>query len=339
VALAGALAGAGVAVELHTAADAEALPPGPATVKRHPCLWRFRWVPVRPVRRVAVVLGWLGAGVPSCLARVRRGDVAHVQGLFHSALMVPLVVGLRGRRCTIAFSPHNTFSRSGRRWEQRVLRWLAARADVVVTFSEHDRARVASWGAPAVRAPFPFPCPPAPRPELVARWRRRWLAGGATSVALLPGHLRADKGVDVAVRAAAGWGDDGLVLAVVGEDGGGLEPGRSLARGLGVRVSWDEGYRPFAEFLAALAAADVVVCPYRAGSQSGVLALARAVGRPTVATDVGGLGELATVVVAPDDPRALAEGVRRALAAPPPAAVHDDPAAVARAYASAYGIV
>jgi hypothetical protein len=48
---------------------------------------------------------------------------------------------------------------------------------------------------------------------------------------------------------------------------------------------------------------------------------------------------LATVVVAPDDPRALAEGVRRALAAPPPAAVHDDPAAVARAYASAYGIV
>ena len=127
------------------------------------------------------------------------------------------------------------------------------------------------------------------------------------------------------------------MLAVVGEDGGALAAGRRLACALGVRVEWDEGYRPFDEFLAAVAASDVVVCPYRAASQSAVLALARATGRPSVASAVGGLAELATVVVAPDDPAALAAGVRRALAGAPPSLMPHDPAAVATAYKSIYG--
>jgi glycosyltransferase involved in cell wall biosynthesis len=75
----------------------------------------------------------------------------------------------------------------------------------------------------------------------------------------------------------------------------------------------DEGYLPLDRFVAAVAAADVVACPYRVGSQSAVLALAHALGRPTVATDVGGLPELASVVVEPEDPAALAQGIEEAL--------------------------
>lgn len=335
VALAAALAAGGFAVELHTAADAEVLPVVLGPVRRHHCLWHYGRIGVPALRRLAVVLGWLVVGVPSCLSRVRRGDIVHVQGLFRPGLLVPLMVGLRTRRCTVAFTPHNTFSRPGRRGEERLLRWLARRADVVVTFSEPDRDRVESWGARAVRAPFPVLGSPQPPAELITTWRRRWGADGNGPVVLLPGYVRPDKGLDVAIRAAAAWGD-GALLAVVGQDGGALAAGRQLARALGVRVQWDEGYRPFEEFVAAVVASDVVVCPYRAASQSAVLALARAVGRPSVASAVGGLGELAAVVVPPDDPAALAEGVRRALASPPPDPVPEDPAAVAEAYASMY---
>jgi glycosyltransferase involved in cell wall biosynthesis len=74
-----------------------------------------------------------------------------------------------------------------------------------------------------------------------------------------------------------------------------------------------EGYQPIERFVAALHAADIVVCPYRVSSQSGVLAVASAMGLRTVGTDVGGLPELASVVVPADDPAALAKGVERAL--------------------------
>ncbi len=335
VALAAALAAGGLAVELHTAADAEVLPFDLGPVRRRCCLWRFPGLSVPPLRRLALVLGWVVVGVPSCLVRVRPGDVAHVQGPFRPELLVPLMVGLRSRRCTVALSVHNTFSRSGLRGEERLLGWLTRQADVVMTFSEPDRDRVESWGARAVRAPFPVLASPHPPAEVVTSWRRRWDADRNGPVVLLPGVLRPDKGLDVAVRAAAAWGG-GAQLAVVGQDAGALEGGRQLARALGVRVQWDEGYRPFEEFLAAVVASDVVVCPYRAASQSAVLALARAVGRPTVASAVGGLREMATVVVPPDDPAALAAAVCRALAWPAPAPVPENPMAVGEAYASMY---
>jgi glycosyltransferase involved in cell wall biosynthesis len=156
---------------------------------------------------------------------------------------------------------------------------------------------------------------------------------------LLAGQMRADKGLDVAVRAvaAAGNGNDRLLLALVGEDLGALSPTRRLAEELGVTVVWDEGYQPLDRFVAALAAADVVVCPYPVASQSGVLALAHALGRPSVVTDVGGLAELGTVTVPSGDPAALATGLRRALCgAPPEPPAPASPDVVAETYLSAY---
>ena len=57
--------------------------------------------------------------------------------------------------------------------------------------------------------------------------------------------------------------------------------------------------------------ADVVVLPYRSIDQSGVLATAIALGRPVIATDVGGFGETladtdAGLLVPPRDPAVLA---------------------------------
>ena len=66
------------------------------------------------------------------------------------------------------------------------------------------------------------------------------------------------------------------------------------------------------------AAADVVVLPYIEASQSGVIPLAYAAGKPVVVTAVGGLPEAVEdgrtgLVVAPRDERALADAVVRLL--------------------------
>ncbi len=67
--------------------------------------------------------------------------------------------------------------------------------------------------------------------------------------------------------------------------------------------------------------ASVVVLPYREASQSGVIPLAHAAARPVVATTVGGLPEAVHhgetgLLVAPDDPPALAAAIVRLLADP-----------------------
>ncbi len=76
--------------------------------------------------------------------------------------------------------------------------------------------------------------------------------------------------------------------------------------------------------------ASVVVLPYREASQSGVIPLAHAAARPVVATTVGGLPEAVQdgengLLVAPDDPQALAAAMVRLLT---------DPAACSRMGAS-----
>jgi glycosyltransferase involved in cell wall biosynthesis len=67
--------------------------------------------------------------------------------------------------------------------------------------------------------------------------------------------------------------------------------------------------------------ASVVVLPYREASQSGVIPLAQAAARPVVATTVGGLPEAVQdgetgLLVAPDDPEALAAALVRLLTDP-----------------------
>ncbi|MCA1842479.1 MAG: glycosyltransferase family 4 protein, partial [Actinobacteria bacterium] len=300
-----AVAAAGVPVMFHTAASAE---PSPADgVPRHACFWHCSEVRPRTARRTAVAGGWLARGVPSCLRMFQPGDVVHIEGWFRPALLVPLVVGARRRGCRVTLSPHNTFSRRDRPDEEWVMRVLARAAGAVFVFSEPDRARVAAWDAVAVLVPL-VADPPRPRADLVDMWRRRWEAGGRDRpVVLFAGQLRPDKGLDHLVLAVSGWADD-RILAVVGEDHGALGEARRMAAAGSVPIIVDEGYQPVDRFVAALAAADVVVCPYRRASQSAVLATAAALGRPTVATAVGGLAELATVAVPPDDPAALRAG-------------------------------
>ncbi len=148
-------------------------------------------------------------------------------------------------------------------------------------------------------------------PRQAARERLGIPAGAR--VALVLGLVRRYKGVDVLLEALARLAEGSPWTAVVaGEAWEGLDrelPG--LVRRLGVegRVHFRFGWVPEEEVGLLLAAADLMVLPYRSGSQSAVAPLALAHGLPLLVTRVGGLPEMAGeggVVVPPEDPDALA---------------------------------
>lgn len=80
-------------------------------------------------------------------------------------------------------------------------------------------------------------------------------------------------------------------------------------------------YVPFDQVACYFAAADLVVLPYLTASQSGVLLSAYAAGKPVIATDAGGLGEVVRhghsgFVVPPRDASAIAEAAVTLLDSP-----------------------
>jgi glycosyltransferase involved in cell wall biosynthesis len=85
------------------------------------------------------------------------------------------------------------------------------------------------------------------------------------------------------------------------------------------------GYVPLDAFAAAVAAADAVVVPSERASQSGVLALARRLGVPTVAADVGGLSELASRTFVAGDVADLNRALEAELGTAGPAAAGTAP--------------
>ena len=89
--------------------------------------------------------------------------------------------------------------------------------------------------------------------------------------------------------------DSNWLLVVAGEPWEDLGPAlRKQVRDLGIedRVQLRLGWVPEADVALLLAVADLVVLPYRSGSQSAVAPLALAAGLPVLSTRVGGLSEV-----------------------------------------------
>jgi glycosyltransferase involved in cell wall biosynthesis len=115
---------------------------------------------------------------------------------------------------------------------------------------------------------------------------------------------------------AAGPGD--VSLTVAGEFWGGLADTRALVTELGLtdRVELRPGYVDAADVPALFTAADALVLPYRSGTASQNVDLARMHGLPVVASRVGTLGTAVHdgvdgLLVPPGDADALAAALRR----------------------------
>jgi glycosyltransferase involved in cell wall biosynthesis len=237
------------------------------------------------------------------------------------------------RRCRIPFVTtfHGVYRGSARFLKRRYNR-IMAQGDRVIAVSEHvaDHARE-RYGIAAERLRV------IPRGidldafalEAVARERidalaRRWHVPKQTRIVMLPGRITRIKGHLLLLAAIAAMPRRNFVCLLVGRPGrksGYLrEIERQIeARGLArvVRLVGGCGDMP-----AALSLADVVVVPSIGPEAFGRVSIeAQALGRPVVATDVGGLGETLMPaatgwLVPPDDPQELARALELALAMP-----------------------
>ena len=327
VAVADALQRSGVDVVLHTATDAELLPTEPVEVCR--CMDWLR--DARRWRRTRVAARFLAVTVPHLL---RRRGVLHIQGPFKPGLLAAALGAGRLRRRRVVFSPHNTFSRHGTAADARLVQLCTRLAHATIVFSNADARAVAGWGARPVVSPLLQHQPSIDHAQVEA-WRTGW---AAAPVVLFAGQVRPDKRLDVVIEASRLWKQPRR-LAIVGKDLGDAERCRRLAQRVGADPAWSLGYLELEDFAAALVAADVVVCPYTRASQSGILALAGQLGVPSIASDVGGLRELATTVVPRDvDAAGLANAVDELLASPPPRDGHDPVEKTIQAHRHAYGL-
>lgn len=165
--------------------------------------------------------------------------------------------------------------------------------------------------------------------ETAAAVRARYRIDGAEPIVLMFGGLRPSKGVPDLLDAFARLGTVGrgpvprLIIAGYPSrdfDRDGLV-GRLRALGLQARVTLDFRYLSMAELGALIDCASVVVFPYRSATSSGAVALAQSLGRPVVATRVGGLSGaiddgVTGWLVAPGDADALAAAMAQVLADP-----------------------
>ncbi|HLI61616.1 MAG TPA: glycosyltransferase [Solirubrobacteraceae bacterium] len=297
-----------------------------------------------PPSEVAGVLGGALAS-PAALAERVRGlapDVAHLQFAVATygprLLFVLRLLGqLRRMGIPVVVTMHEvtrdveTLGPVGR----RAYRALAARADRVIVHTEPARTAYVRHlpEGPSVevvahpRARLP------PSPVSVEQLRRRH---GLSSerIVLSFGFIHVDKGLDDLLHATArlererALDDVRVVLAGEVRRREGvqrpfeLRDRRYLRRlkaivaqeRIGHRVHFT-GYVPASEVRAWFEAASLAVLPYRRIEQSGAGSLASGAGTPLLTTTVGELAQMSTLQpVPPEDPDALADGLRRALA-------------------------
>ncbi|MEO5365982.1 MAG: glycosyltransferase [Magnetococcus sp. WYHC-3] len=150
--------------------------------------------------------------------------------------------------------------------------------------------------------------------EMQRSLRRRLGIPEGGPVVLFFGLVRRYKGLDVLLKAMVQVGGSPPPhLVVAGEFYQSREP---YARHLALlqeqgRLTLLDRYVPNEQVPELYAACDLLAVPYREASQSGVLQIARALGRPVVASRVGGLGEAVRHgvdgwLVPPGDSQALA---------------------------------
>ncbi|HET8666264.1 MAG TPA: glycosyltransferase family 4 protein [Nocardioides sp.] len=242
------------------------------------------------------------------LATVPDGEVVLVDGLVASgaAEVMPRHAG----RLRVVVLLHMPIGPD--RGEERVL----ASAAAVVTTSAWSREQVRSWYAlPRVDVALPGVDPVEPVPP-------HGSAAGGTAF-LCVGAVHPNKGHDLLFEALASLGDRAWTLTCVGS----LDADPDHASALQTQVyarSWERrvvftGPLSGRALGAAYDVADLLVLPSRSESYGMVIVEALAHGRPVVATAVGGVpealggapvGALPGMLVAPEDPDALAGALR-----------------------------
>jgi glycosyltransferase involved in cell wall biosynthesis len=253
--------------------------------------------------------------------RTLRPDVVHFQAPLNRRLDAILLRRL-GRRAALVWTAHNVLPFE--RTEEDSARFAAiyrAVDRVIVHTPPAATALRELAGVDPVVVEHPVPEPLVRMDRAEARARLGLDVGGRLLVAL--GFVRAYKGYDLLADVWERLGPAAPQLLVLGELH--AEDQRPVLDRL-VRTGRADvrvGYAPDTDLHTALAAADALLLPYAAASDSGLLHLARAFRVPVIASDAP---ELAASVratragtVVPRTVAAWTRAVTGALPAPPPA--------------------
>jgi len=254
-------------------------------------------------------------GMLSYRRAAKAADVVHYQWLPLLTVDRLLLPPTRPR----VFTMHWRLPPAGSRVARKLAR-LLARMDAVVVHSEHGVGRLAAdFGVPPERLEviphgaldyLTRQAEEVPLPEELAR-----VEG---PVILAFGLVRPYKGTEVLLEAFAGL--EGAELWVVGKPLMPMDELRELAARAPGTVRFVDRFVTDPEIPAYMRRADLVVLPYLNIEQSGVLYTALAFGRPLVLSDVGGFGEVAAQgaasLVPPGEPEALGSALAELLADP-----------------------
>lgn len=251
------------------------------------------------------------------LIHALRPDVVHFlsEGVLWLNLLVPII-----RKYGIVTTVHDVSYHPGDNASQRIPRWsanfLIANSDRLIVHGATLRAQ-AERIYPKLAGRIEI----LPHRPITKYWKiaqdsgLRRAADTGVSV-LFFGRIYAYKGLDVLLRSSARiidqFDDIRFVIAGRGDDMEKYE-----------RMMSDKKYFkiinkfiPDAETARLFTDADIIALPYLEASQSGVLAIANAFGKPVIVTNVGELGHsvedgVSGLVIPPNDPAALAEAVLR----------------------------
>jgi glycosyltransferase involved in cell wall biosynthesis len=210
---------------------------------------------------------------------------------------------------------HNPADHDARIWQRLAARRVLGSCQALFTHAEILARRLEDTYPGLPVGHHRLPSVGVPRVLDPVDARRELDLPAARRVALFLGLIRPYKGVDLLIDAAAALDEhsDWLIL-VAGEPWGDL--GDRLRRqvqdlGLSDRVRLEFGWVPESRIPALMTAADVIVLPYRRGSQSAVAPMALAHGLPVLSTAVGGVPEVVIhgtngLIVPPGDAGAIA---------------------------------
>ena len=227
---------------------------------------------------------------------------------FH-AVPLRVLLAAAGRVKSVAIV-HNPLPHEPMPFARFLTRWVLGRATRCLVHASASRQELAELvpGAaidvvtmPSLLKVEASPLPPRPPLKL-----------------LFLGFVRPYKGLDIAIDALKRLVDQGedVTLTVAGEFWEPVETWHERVRSAGLesRIDLQPGYASDDRVRELLRTHHVLVAPYRSATQSGVIPIAIAAGRPVAATDVGGLAEqvrdsIDGAVVSSDAPEDFARGV------------------------------
>lgn len=270
----------------------------------NPLSWIATARRIRRYRPDLVLISWWHPSLAPCF-----GTIAHLVS--------------RASGCPVCFVCHNVLPHEPTPLDGLLTRFALSAGSAFITHSEPDAQALAHLrpGAPVTRHPHPVYTAFLPDATLSADAAKVELGLLGKKVVLFFGFVRAYKGLDVLLRAFDGLEPAAAYhLLLVGDF---YQPKQVYAAGLEKlsarrQLTLVDRYVPNEEVGLFFTAADVLAAPYLSASQSGVVQVAYAFGKPVVASRVGGLPEVVIpgetgFLVPPGDPEALCAAIQECL--------------------------